>query len=255
MLVVLIACSFPVFSYDFPVEAPPPWLRVGTYVEYDCITWTYDGGHHEKPFVFRWECIALKSLVATLNITVDKLQAGKISVKVDVITNTRELLNANGTVLGKTFLWLPSNLKVGDKVVVNGKPPHEVVSEVQESGGASSLTCQGYQEIYCVDTVNYTYGLASVDGNFDLDTGILITGLSLDYTTTLSCLGLTELGWIKFLKATNVDLGPRYLRTEILTFLWINLPIIVPSIVFISAVAIIVRKRRKKRNLKQIKTS
>ena len=251
MLLVFIAYSSAAFSYDFPVEVPPPWLKVGTYVEYDCITWTLDVVRHEKPFVLRWDCIALKGLVATLNISAYELPMGNISAVVDIVTNTRDLLNANGTVLGKACLWLPSNPKVGDRIVVSGKPPNELNAEVRQSGGVSSITCQGFQETYWA---LYSQGRIFVSGDFDLDTGLIIELDWFDYTMTLSVLELIEQGWIKFLRATNVDLGPRYWRTEILTFLWNTMPIWLPSIIFVTTFVILVRKRRKRHHLKKAKT-
>jgi hypothetical protein len=259
MLVVSIASSLPVFSYDFPVEAPPPWLRVGTYVEYDGMAYTFGMRGYEGPFVFRWECIALSGINATLNLTVTGHPAGNISVIVNIVTNTRDLLSPNGTMLGKAGLWLPPNLKKGDRIVVSGKPPSEVVAEVWESGGGSTLTCQGYQELYCIMDTADRFGF---DGYYDVDTGLPIPGGSddpLEFILPSTVLELSEkIGEessspLRFLKATNVDLGPRYLRTEILTFLWNTLPIWVPAIVFISVLVIMVRKRRKRRRLKQTK--
>jgi hypothetical protein len=251
-ILVIFICSNFVFSYGYPVEAPPPWLKVGTYVEYSCIAYVYE---EERPFVFRWECTALSGLTATLKLDLIGLPARNLSATVDIITNTRELISANGTVLGRAFLWLPPNLKVGDRVIVDGKPPTEIVSEVKGSGGGSCLTCQGYQESYCAITVNYSFGRASVIGIFDLDTGLVLNGPTLDHSTILSRLGLTELGWIKFLNATNVDLGPRYLYTEVMTFLLDTLPIWVPTTVFITVVAVFIRRRRKgaRRILKRLK--
>jgi hypothetical protein len=263
VICILIVLTASVFSYDYPVEAPPPWLKVGTYVEYDCIALTEEGEGH---FVFRWECIALSGINATLNITVTGHPAGNISVIVNIVTNTRELLSSNGTVLGKAGLWLPPNLKKGDRIVVSGKPPSERIAEVIDSGGSSTLTCQGYQELCQIAEVtgtkmNITH--FDVGGFYDVDTGLHIryayVGFIVPSGVFIVPSGVLEYGeecnGIEFLRATNVDLGPRYLRTEILTFLWVNLPIIVPSIVFISVLVIMVRKRRKRKNLKQTKIS
>jgi hypothetical protein len=263
ILIVLAASNLPVFSYDYPVEAPPPWLRVGTYVEYDGIAHTEVG---EIYFLFRWECIALSGVTATLNIRVTGHPAGNISAMVNIITNTRDLLSPNGTLLGKAGLWLPPNLKKGDRIVVSGKPPSERIAEVIDSGGSSTLTCQGYQELYDIAEVTGTkmdITHFDVGGFYDLDTGLHIRYAYVGFIVPSSVFvlpsGILEYGeesnWIVFLNATNVDLGPRYLRSEILTLLWNTLPIWVPAIVFISALVIMVRKRRKKRNLKQIKTS
>jgi hypothetical protein len=259
IITMLAACSFPVFSDDYPVEAPPPWLKVGTYMEYDGMAYTFGMLGYEEPFVFRWECIALSGINATLNLTLTGHPAGNISVIVNIVTNTREL-SSNGTVLGKAGLWLPPNLEKGDRIVVSGKPPNEAVAKVCYSGGSSTLTCQGYQELYDIMDTADRFGFG---GSYDLDTGLPIAGGSsdpLEFILPSTVFELSErigeesLSMLNFLRATNVDLGPRYLRTEILTFLWNTLPIWVPAVVFISVLVIMVRKRRKRRS-KQIKAS
>jgi hypothetical protein len=248
ILVMFNACIFPVSSYDFTAEVSPPWLKVGTFVEYegwevyfrfidDREVWS-----SKEKFVFRWECIAMRGQVATLNITLyippKTLESSKM---IDVKANTREILDSNGTVLGKACLWLPPNPKEGDRIVVSGKPPNELTAEVRDSGGSSCDTCQGYQELYCI------HG-GDVDAFVDLDTGLILSG-NIDYSTTLKCLGLKEMGLIRLLRATNVDLGPRYLRTEIWAFIDKTLPIWLPTVIFVTATVVIVRKRRKRKQL------
>jgi hypothetical protein len=261
VLVVLGAHSISVFSYDFPVEAPPSWLKVGTYVEYEggmplevvFLNGTEMGGKKEK-FIFRWECLAMSSQVATLNLTLDVPLRLHISKIINITTNTREILYPNGTVMGKACLWLPPNPKTGDLIVVSGKSPNQVTAEVRTSGGSAHLTCQGYQECYWAHNVtmkregNFDRMLVHVVADFDLDTGLLVAGY-IGYTTTVNYLGLCEMGLIRLLRATNVDLGPRYLRTEVLTFLWNTLPIWLPATIFIIALVVMIRKRRKRRHL------
>jgi len=261
VITVLAVSCFPVFSDDYPVEAPPPWLKVGTYVEYDGMAYTFGMLGYEGPFVFRWECTALSGANATLNLTVTGHPAGNISVIVNIITNTRDLFSSNGTLLGKAGLWLPPNLKKDDIIVVSGKPPNEAVAKVSDSGGSSTLTCQGYQELYCIADTAHRFGFG---GFYDLDTGLPIPGGSddpLEFILPSTVLELSErigeesLSMLKFLRVTNIDLGPRYLRTEVLTFLWNTLPIWVPAVVFAIALIIMVRKRRKRRHLEQTKIS
>jgi len=260
ILVLLVVCSFPVFSDDYPVEAPPPWLKVGTYVEYDGIANTFGIRALEGLFVFHWECIALSGTNATLNLTVTGHPAGNISVIVNIISNTRDLFSSNGTLLGKAGLWLPPNLKKGDRIVVSGKSPEGAAAEVWMSGGGSAITCQGYQELYDIMDTADRFGFG---GYYDLDTGLPIpsgSGDPLEFILPSAVfefskrVGEETLSSLKFLRATNVDLGPRYLRSEILTFLWNTLPIWVPVVVFVTALIIMIRKRRKGR-FRQVKAS
>ena len=267
MLVIAGIDGVPILGSDFLPEMVPPWLRVGTYVEYQGgspVGFLFIDGREmflqEDLFIFRWDVAALSGHVATLNITLHiPLKMPSISRMVNITVNTREILGSNGTVLGKTCLWLPPNLKEEDRVVVSGKLPNEVTAEVTHSGGSSTLTCQGYQELYVVHNSTeivvdnrYAHKLVDVHAYFDLDTGLFLHGF-IDYTTTVNCLGLREMSLIRFLRATNVDLGPRYLRSEIGAFLNNTLPIWLPSIFFITAVVVMIRRRRKRRSPKQTK--
>jgi hypothetical protein len=240
-----------VISGDSSLEVAPPWLKVGTFVEYeggDPVTFLFLDDTYvyfqDTIFVFRWECTAINGQIATINITLYvPNKTIRISTIMNITTNTREILYSNGTVIGKTCLRLPPYLKAGDKVAVSWKLPNEKIISIIESGGISASTCQGFQELYLVR--NFT-GLA-LDASFDLDTGILLDGM-MDGTTTVNCLGLVRMGLIRYLRATNIDLGPRYWRTEILTFLFLTSPITIPATII---TVLIVRKVRKKRKTKR----
>jgi hypothetical protein len=229
-------------SDEVVAEVPPAWLKVGTYVEYLC--GLSDWSSKEAEGRFRWECISLSNHVATLNFTsfgffingitiFEKKTIGYIDM------NTRDLLYSNGTVMGKTALWLPPYMKLDEKVAVCGKAPNESIAECFFSGGGSAHTCQGYQESYLARTqgsdIHYT------SGGFDMDTGICLDGI-FGY---LGYLGFGEVDLLLQLTATNVDLGPRYLRTEILMFLFTTMHITIPIIVITLIAVILYRKRRK----------
>jgi len=230
---------------EFIPEVPPAWLKVGTYAEYRCALSDVNFWRLEKAGAesrFGWECINLSDHVATLNFTLfgffrngttifQKNTIGYIDV------NTRNLICSNGTVVGKTALWLPPYMKKGQKVVVYGKAPDEGVAECFFSGGVSARTCQGYQESYLITT----HGLG-ITGGFDMD-----TGLCQDLSGSYGHLGFDEMTLLFELTATNVDLGPRYLRTEILEFLLRTVPITVPIIIITLIAVILYRKRRKRK--------
>jgi hypothetical protein len=60
-------------------------------------------------------------------------------------------------------------------------------------------------------------------------------------------LGFSERDLLLQLTGTNVDLGPRYLRTEILEFLFETTPITAPTIVITLIAVMLYRKRRKRK--------
>jgi len=236
-------------SDEVVAEVPPAWLKVGTYAEYRCPLFFWSLKEAEGRF--RWECINLSNHVATLNFTLFSLfkDSATISEKetigyIDV--STRDLLYPNGTIIGKTALWLPPYMKLGEKVVVCGEAPNESIAECFFSGGISTHTCQGYQESYLARTA-----IHGTSGGFDMDTGLCQGGLAFEY---LGYLGFGEVDGLLELTATNVDLGPRYLRTEILEFLWSTVPITAPTIAVTIIAVVLYRRRRKRRGKLQQKT-
>jgi hypothetical protein len=239
---------------EFVAEVPPAWLKVGTYAEYKCALsnmsfWKLERAGAESRF--RWECTNLSNHVATLNFTLfGFLKNGAIIFEKETIgyvdVNTRNLMYQNGTVMGKTALWLPPYMKVGEKVVVYGKAPNESIAECFFSGDFSSETCQGFQDGYGIRTA-----IHGTSGGFDMDTGLCQDGIF----AYLGYLGFGEVDLLFELTGTNVDLGPRYLRAEILMFLFRTMPITVPTIIITLIAVILYRKRRKhRRKLEQQKT-
>jgi hypothetical protein len=247
----LFCCGAGASSDEVVAEVPPAWLKAGTYAEYRCSLsfWSLK----EAEGRFRWECINLSNHVATLNFTLFSFSKDSTTISeketigyVDV--NTRDLLYPNGTVIGKTALWLPPYMKLDEKVVVCETLLNDSVAHCFFSGGISGHTCQGYQEAYLIriaesrtvytneSEIRYTHG------SFDMDTGLCILG-SCGYR------GFSDVGSLLELTATNVDLGPRYLRTEILEFLWSTVPITVPTIA-VAIIAIVLYRRRRKRKKK-----
>jgi hypothetical protein len=249
-------CGAGASSDEVVAEVPPAWLKVGTYAEYKCALsnvtfWRLEKAGAESRF--RWECVNLSDHVATLNFTLFSFfKNGTIIFEKETIgyvdVGTRDLLYPNGTVIGKTALWLPPYMKLDEKVVVCGKAPNESIAECFFSGGISVHTCQGYQEGYLARTA-----IHGTSGGFDMDTGLCQDGI-FGY---LGYLGFGEVDLLFELTATNVDLGPRYLRTEILMFLFTTMPITIPTIIITLIAVILYRRRRKhKRKLQeQQKTS
>jgi hypothetical protein len=244
-------------SDELVAEVPPAWLKIGTYAEYKCALANISFSKLEKAGAesrFRWECTNLNDHIATLNFTLyGFLKNGTIIFEKErvgyVDENTRNLLYPNGTIIGKTALWLPPFIKLGEKVAVYGKAPNETIAECFFSENICGHTCQGFQESYLVRTA--THGTS---GGFDKDTGICQDGIF----AYLGYLGFGEVDLLFELTATNVDLGPRYLYTEILWFLFTTMPISVPVIVITIIAVLLYRRRRKHRKKLQeqrLKTS
>lgn len=234
-------------SDEFVPEVPPAWFKVGTYVEYR--TGLRDWSLKDAEGRFRWECINLSGHVATVNFTlVGFLKNGDIILEKNVVgyidVNTRDLIHPNGTVIGKIALWLPTQVKEGQKVVVYGKAPNQSVAECFFSGGMARHTCQGYQEGYAISARGQ--GPYHTVGGFDMDTGLCQSGRN----ECLRYLDFCEVGILHELVDTNVDLGPRYLRTEILVFLFKTIPISAPTITIATIAIILYRKRQKHKKLK-----
>ncbi len=255
LLLVLSLSSLLVtpFAYaaenDFPVEVSPPWLEVGTYVEYEVDVWTFPKGGKAT---LRWECVSLEGNVATINVShtatgyrpyEPPISPGFALIR--VLTDTRELIDPNGTVIGKTYLWIPPFMKQGQNITLEGKSPNETIGTVYWEGGSCVKTCQGYQEV----TLIRIQGKPSLD--FDVNTGILIMGdLPL---AILEALGAQEyIEGAYTIVDTNVDLGPQFLRAAILHALWDNLPIIIILVIFITVLLLLVRRRRKRRQKRTV---
>lgn len=246
LVVVLLQPAYA--SDEFPVDVPPPWLKVGTYVEYRVYVWS----PNQTEATLRWECIGLDGTVATLNVSHTASASipyeGHISpgsAIIRVLTDTREAIYPNGTVIGKTFLWLPSFLSKDQKVVLEGKPPNEKVGIVLWDGGSCVTTCQGFQEAVWIHPYNKT----GISNDFDVNTGILVDGPLPSVVTK----ALNAEGWISEASTvigTNVDLGPQFLRALILTTIWNNLPIVLPIIFLITAFLLIRRKRKRQQAYK-----
>jgi hypothetical protein len=229
---------------EFPVDVPPPWLKVGTYVEYRVWVASFPTGTEAT---LRWECIGLDGTVATLNVShtatanipgYSHISPG--SAILQVLTDTREALYPNGTVIGKTFLWVPPFLSKDQKVVLEGKPPNEKTGIVYWDSGSCIWTSGGYQESMWIRPYNET----GYDADFDVNTGILVMG---DVpSAVIEALGAEDLiTGASTIVATNVDLGPQFLRALILHTIWNNLPIVLPIIFLITAFLLIRRKRKK----------
>lgn len=239
------------------MHSAPVWLEVGVYVEYECeatsmdfLNKTHIWLDDETSATYRWECVDLNETMAKLDVSISyegETRHIHLSTYIYVNTADRDIFLPNGTLIGKTRLWAPSNPEKNDTVILWDCPPDKLVGTVIDVGGGWSATPQGAQTIFLVD------GNGTVLGEdcfptvyYDLDTGVMIDD-SLDYDATLLALGIRDSGGRMHISDTNIDLGPRELWPEILNLLVIAAPITAFLIVFV----MVYRRRRRKRQILQ----
>ena len=230
---------------EYPLDVSPPWLKVGTYVEYE-VTVLVNGAPKR---VLRWECISLEGNVATLNISLPARASypGFPSISppspiLRILTDTREVIAENGSVMGKTYLWVPPFMKDNQEFLAEGTESDGIVCTVNSSKDSSVHThCQGFQEVMYIQSVHSWKNMC-----FDIDRGILIMG---DIpSAVLGALGVGgSIDSASTIHDTNIDLGPVYWRTTILTFLWQNLPWEILIVLFATTLLLYRRRRRKHR--------
>ena len=197
-----------------------------------------------------WKCVKFEDDVAELKVTV--IYGGKtnitLSAHVYVNLENRDVTSLDGKLIGKTCLWLHPYPKEGDAVVLLGKPPNYITGTVSEVKG-SMKTPQGYQKIFFADAeVNGV----PVSGGYDLDTGLLISR-PIQGDGTLLALGLWDLGFLgaPSIAATNIDLGPRTLWPEIVTAMFVIVPIASFFVIFIAIYRRRARRVKKPRVLRR----
>ena len=100
---------------EYRFESVHVWFLNGTRVDFE--------DHADA--VFRWECVGINETYAVLNVTIafqeDSLQIirfGNVSVEL----STRIVTGSDGTVYGRTRLWLPPYPEDGDTFVMFDYP-------------------------------------------------------------------------------------------------------------------------------------
>ena len=258
------------------VKATPLWFNEGTYVEFrnerdayillefingsvlTCESLGLGFGKRKTLFVFRWECLNLNDSTAELKIIVKVIlvednKSFELSTCVFVDVDSRDVYSLDGEFCGKTMLWLPTNLEVGDKVIF-GYPECYVEGTVTNKGSFTETFSYGYQKCFKVrfdsgqpvripyKNETYAYRLWNVL-SYDLDTGILIVAPRFLGEGTLYALGILQISSIMRIYDTNIDIGPSLIWPEVLDFAWF----VLPPIGFFTVVFFAVYWRRRKR--------
>jgi hypothetical protein len=233
-------------SDEYPLDVSPPWLKVGTYVEYEVFVMV--SGTPKS--TFRWECVSLEDTIAVLNVSTKVTAANPGSTPITphsallrIKTDTREVIAENGSSMGKTYLWVPPFMKDGQEFLARGTETNGIICTVNSSGDSSTLThCQGYQEVMYITSPEpwHLYILC------DVDRGVFVSG---DIPPPLiSLLGIGEyIDSATTIHDTNIDLGPVYLRTTIMMFLYENFWWEVLIVLFVTTLLLYRRKKRKQR--------
>jgi len=231
-------------------HAGPVWFKEGVFVEYHdpmAGDLTFSNGtwyfiYPEVDATFRWECVELAGDVARLTLSVNYEGVYSRTVEVLVDLRTRDL-TLNGTLLGKTALWLKAYPKEGEKIVLVGKAPNYVYGKAKFVGSFVMSTPQGDQSVYDVE---YVDGMGEIrpSATYDLDTGVLLC-CPVAGDAALLALGLWWLDVTFCMSATNIDLGPPSLRP----LLAMGLLIAIPACTFVALSVLIYRRRRRLRRL------
>lgn len=196
---------------------PPSWIKAGAYAQYQ-FTSTGVAFHNHTLIefknnatgTFRWECTNLKNQIATLNISLsfNTTKSFALFETVNVNISSREVFSTNGTFIGVTFLWGPTNITDGQNIILWNNPPDKIEGTTSILGNGA--TPQGLQKAYILQANGTISGKQTqIISFYDIDTGFFIDGyLTNDILLTVTGIHYFGInGMIKF-NETNVNLGP-----------------------------------------------
>jgi hypothetical protein len=282
-ILTLIVLTMPFFVCCAQASSflAPEWMKEGTYVSYDLtpmgteykdgvlqtsksLTVFFPNGSYVKcrnvtSVLLRWDCIELKDDIATLNVTYsvtsdyanDNFYTQAL-VDVDVVG--RSVYVQNGTLIGTTNLWLPSNPAEGQEVVLWDVPPDKVTANVTTlsfDGGNiyyGGDMAQGAQRCFQLNSIEGTINGRDATqagfqafGFYEYDTGLMLYG-SFFMEPVRVALGVS-LNELPNSVTTNVDMGPAKLFID-----WgylLGLAAVIACIVLVAV--LLVKKRHRKR--------
>ncbi|MBN2261107.1 MAG: hypothetical protein JW702_11205 [Clostridiales bacterium] len=243
----------------------PTWLKHGAYVEYvfgNGVVQFYNSSNKLgfdfivfSDAYFKWECIELNETSTKIRIKLSLTETSTngnesginstsdITTDVIINLNNRGVYLSNGTLIGTTHLWLPSNPIPGDNIVLWDVPPYEVILKISDVISFAPETPQGSQKVFKIEGSGSTGGVKSVFTVLsDFDTGILIDG-GLNNEGTMRALNIRDFSHNgrMFMNDTNINLGPDDTSLDVIAiFSALAIPI-ASVIIFIG----IYRKRKK----------
>jgi len=247
-------------------ESVPSWFREGVFVEirFDRFPGIgyLDGPSGGPPSrdswgFLRWEVLDFDGETARMGIALYRASIGGsvrslvFEAEFYVNVTTRYVTSLDGTSLGITTFWVPAHLKIDDVIPYIVQGSNVTMGKVGRS--SNKRTCQGYQSSFIIWTINRYVDHQAIGpvgtGSFDEDTGIKHDGL-FAHDGALAAMGIEELiPGLAYLSDTNIDLGPRVLTLEILSFFIQDYPFSIPLIVLVIVFLLVYRRRRNKRRL------
>jgi len=125
LLVIISMCMFPTYiCVAGNGDRAPFWFERGVYAEYKfktrviiflnrtCIFFPDETAEAS----YRWECIDLKGNLAEIEVTllfrIGDIDIRSYATRLYVNIENRDVILLNGTLVGKTWLWLPANPKL-----------------------------------------------------------------------------------------------------------------------------------------------
>lgn len=210
----------------------PIWLNEGAYAKYALspsrigfLNNTFPFAKNESEVIYTWRCGDLNDIMAKLEISLE-CETKNTTVNLSTIVYANILTNniyfLNGTLIGRTWVWLLPYPIANEKIVLLNTPPNTLTGYVEGAAANSpryqDTPNQGVQKIFSLkgngtlDSHNIIY----FDVSYDFNTGILLAGYPTTYEPTFLALGvkstiLTQVNLVD----TNIDLGPAELSFTI----------------------------------------
>lgn len=258
IIIFLFFLSSQIITVNALLSFSPTWMKTATYVEYESDPYglIFLNNTALSPMqlpndkiVFRWECIEMLNNIATLNVS---LKCGNentgihLSEIINVNTLNREVFLSNGTSIGTTRLWFVPNPIQGQEVIFWNTTSEEIVGTIDTHLNNEPMlmrTPQGIQRSYYVNANGTINGrkFFTPETSCDFNTGVAIL-VFFDREPMLRALGVQDVSASAELVDTNIDLGPRETKYDILEaipYLAITATVVI--------VFIVVHTQRKKR--------
>jgi hypothetical protein len=267
--IIIIACLVNTTNGQQQTTATPVWLKIGAYAEYSFnspgiafYNDTFLEFKNNSNLIWRWQCVDLNMndarILVSLNGTLPNGTICLLKNEVTVNLLNRSVYLDNGTLIGTTHLWLPSNPSSDDLITLWDVAPDKIQMKTTQQN-VRGETCQGLQESYTIGGTATGLRNIGYKGNLtcyimcDSDTGILIDtsnimGDSEGVLKALNVMFVFVNGRFMF-SNTNIDLGSSVLSGDVSSSdvnpMNVLLLIIPFSILFVILVLAILVKNKK----------
>lgn len=212
----------------------PSWLRIGSYAKYTFVvvdldflngsSIVYSQGASPRGH-FEWDALGLNASYVTLQLALSidsaaamfrgSAQALNLHAQVNVDLGSRDMYLSRASV-GKTFLWIPTDMKEGDTIAMAGRLPNLSYGSVSSTGFVQ--TSQGDQPTFAVFGTLTSNDTSFMSAFFGVRTGMLLGG-EID-ASSMKSLGIARISANElYLDGSNVDLGPADVLQQMLPVL------------------------------------